>query len=147
MSAGLARKTIRQNIRDRVLTVPDYVESTYHPQSLGRNPKNRGDKRFSVWFGNTTDAGGRQREGQGVAIEFPCVVSFLTVVQPHNAITSYEEAMDGEEAIIQAIINPSSPLYTKTQIRYNSSNTAELTDTGEWMITIINFTINSFFQL
>ena len=50
MSAGLARKTIRERIRDRVLTVSGFSESPFHPQSLGRNPKNRGDKVFSVFL-------------------------------------------------------------------------------------------------
>jgi len=147
MSAGLARKTIRQNIRDQVLTVTGYRESPFHPQSLGRNPNNRGDKVFSVFFGSTSEDGGRQREGLGVKISYPCVVSFLTQIKPHKALESYEEALDGEEQIIRAIINPSSPLYNKTQIRYNSSTTAELTDTGEFQLTIINFTIQSFYTL
>jgi hypothetical protein len=82
-----------------------------------------------------------------VKITYPCEVRFLNVVQPHNPITSYENCLDGEESIIAAIINRTTPLYEKTQIRYESSTTGELTDTGEWQLTIINFTINSFFTL
>ena len=147
MSAGLARKTIRERIRDRVLTVSGFSESPFHPQSLGRNPKNRGDKVFSVFFAATSEDGGRQRQGEGVKITYDCVVSYLIQIKPHTAVASYEDALDAEESIIQAIINPSSPLYTKTQIRYTSSSTAELTDTGEFQLTLINFTIQSFFTL
>lgn len=147
MSAGLARKTIRQNIRDRILTVSGFTESAFHPMSLGRNPKNVGDKKFSVFFPSTNEAGGRQRTGDGVKIQFPCEVRFLSQIAPHNAITSYEDALDDEELIIQAVINRTTPLYEKTQIRYSSSVTAEVTDTGEWQLTTIIFTIDSFFTL
>ena len=145
--SALSRKTIRQRIRDQILTVSGYEESPFHPQSLGRNPKNRGDKKFSIFFPSTSDDGGRQKVSEGVKISYPCVVSILNKISPHRAIESYEDVLDGEEKIIRAIIAPSTPLYNNVQIRYDSSTTGELTDTGEFQLTIINFTIQSYISL
>ena len=141
----IARSTIRQNLRDNIAAL-GYVESPNHWEAFGRNSQNRSDKMFVIGFGSTTETGGRQSAKTGIAIASTVSVMVAFIVKPHTAVASYDDALDGIEAIIQSVINPSIPLYTNTQIRFSSSSIT-LTDIGEWQMAKIDFQITNHLPL
>ena len=141
----IARSTIRLNLRDKI-TALGYIESPNYWESFGRNSQNRADKMFAIGFASTVESGGRQSAKTGIAIASDVSVMVAFIVKPHTAVASYDDALDGIEDIIKSVINPSTPLYTNTQIRFASSSIT-LTDIGEWQIAKIDFQITNHLPL
>lgn len=143
--AAKKKSLIRQQIRDRILTI-GYTESYTHWESIGRSGQNVADKKFAIGFSATNENGGRQRPLEGIDSLSDCTVIALMKINPHNQVQTYDAALDGEEAIISVVTNHSLPLYNDISIRYiNSSQT--LTDKNEFIIITIQFAISHYIPL
>ena len=140
------KSLIRQQIRDRILTLSGYTESSIHWENIGRNGQNVADKKFALGFSSTAEAGGRQKSPEGVKADSDCTILLMFKINPHNQTTTYDTALDGEEDVIKVVTNRSTPLYEGVSIRYNSSNQT-VTETGEFIIVTIIFTISHYIPL
>ena len=141
-----SKSTIRQRIRDKILEISGYRESKQPYEGFLRDPKNVSDKMFAIGIQGSSDNGGRQRQSEGVYVSSEVAVTVRYEVKPHQQVDSYDLAMDGEEAILQKLVNRSTPLHTGIELRYLSSNLV-LTGQGESIILSINFQILHYIPL
>jgi len=82
----------------------------------------------------------RQRRPVGVYVNTPVRVLFAYRLRPLDIYpTDYDNALDAEETVINAVLNTYAAPNNTFTIRYNSS-TREVTDSQEYCIISIEFT-------
>ena len=80
----------------------------------------------------------RQRQSQGTLTETKIDVVFAYRLKPKAQLTSYDEAFDKAESLMQTITNRTPTVYNEVQIRFlRLSN--ELSSAGEFIIITLSF--------
>lgn len=133
---------IRSAIAQQVETISGFHLVKMLPDYFGRAQDTVAHKGFSVEIGNTNERSDeRQRRSIGVYVESSVIVRFAYRLRPMDVYpTDYDNTLDAEEAVLLACLNSYQSIESEVQIRYNSS-TRESTDSNEYMIVSLNFTV------
>ena len=126
---------VRTAIAARIVALSaDWKESKFVPDRLGLDPASVAHQAFSVDLpaGHTT--GGRQR--QSLTQSETVIVRFTWQVKPKDQVTSYDDGLNAERALMNQLIAPS---WTSTfQLLYVNSSRLTL-ETGEWRRHVLTF--------
>lgn len=140
----MAAKTVRQlreDVTTRILTLSGWRESRVLPETFGRDADSIAHKAFVVHPVATKDL--RQYRGkpaEGTLVETDLEVRFSWRMVPKDMSTSYDDALDGAQAVINVLMvyDANWPGSYKVQLLETSQ---AATDTGEWVIGVVLFRI------
>lgn len=138
----MASKTVRQlreDVTTRILTLTGWKESRVAPDNFGRDADSIAHKAFAVHPTTTTDL--RQYRGkpaEGTLVETVLEVRYSWRLAPKDMSNSYDDAMDGEQAVVNKLMvyDASWPLSYK--FRFDNVS-RESNDAGEWVQGVITF--------
>jgi hypothetical protein len=140
----MAAKTVRQLREDctaRILTLSGWRESRVAPDNFGRDADSIAHRAF-VCHPTTTDDTRqyRGRPSEGTLVETSLEVRYSWRLAPKAMSDSYDDALDGEQAVIQNLMayDTTWPGSYKVQL-VSTSRTA--TDSGEWVVGVIVFRV------
>jgi hypothetical protein len=131
---------VRQAIAAKVAGLSGFKESKHSPDYFGRTENTVAHLAFGVQLAASTAMDERQRRPVGVYVNTPVRVLFAYRLRPLDIYpTDYDNALDAEETVINAVLNIYTTPNNTFTIRYNSS-TREVTDSQEYCIISIEFT-------
>jgi len=131
---------VRQAIAAQVAGLSGFKESKHSPDYFGRTENTVAHLAFGVQLAASTAVDERQRRPVGVYVNTPVRVLFAYRLRPLDIYpTDYDNALDAEETVINAVLNTYAAPNNTFTIRYNSS-TREVTDSQEYCIISIEFT-------
>lgn len=132
---------VRQAIAEKIAALSGFKESKHTPDFFGRTENTVAHLAFTVSMASSSAMDERQRRTVGQYISTPVQVVFSYRLRPLDIYpTDYDLAMDQEEAIIAALLGAYSSPKNQFTIRYESS-TRDVTDSQEYMLIYIDFTI------
>lgn len=140
----MAQKSIRQlreDVTARILTLSGWRESRVAPDNFGRDADSIAHKAFAVHPTATNDLRAyRGKPAEGLLVETELSVLYSWRLAPKAMSDSYDEALDGEQAIINALM-----VYDSTwpsSYKFQVVSTSRLTnDAGEWVIGTLRFRV------
>ena len=140
----MAARTVRQlreDVTARILTLTGWKESRVAPDNFGRDADSIAHKAFAVHPTTTEDT--RQYRGkpaEGTLVETALEVRYSWRLAPKDMSNSYDDALDGEQAIVNKLMayDTSWPLNYKFQL---VSAARETNDAGEWVIGVVAFRV------
>ena len=133
--------TIRTRLKTALQSIvgAGLVESPLSFQSFGRTPNSIAHKAFSVGVLSSTSADDRQRPTIGTLTQTDIQIQVGYRIRPLAQNADVDNAMDLENDIIIAVCNRAdSTLYQNLHFKFTSVNRT-LVDTGEYLISSINF--------
>jgi hypothetical protein len=140
----MAQKTIRQlreDLTSRLLTLSGWRESRVAPDNFGRDADSLAHKCFAVHPATTDDLRAyRGKPAEGLLVETELVILYSWRLAPKAMSDSYDEALDGEQAAINALMVYDSTWPGSYKIQFISS-TRTTNDAGEWVIGTLRFRI------
>lgn len=132
-------------IRSRLKTAIEAIageglkESPLPFQAFGRTPNAIGSKSFAVGIISSTSTEDRQRPTIGTLTQTQIQIQVSYRIRPLAQNTDVDNAMDLENDIIIAVCNRGdSSLYANLHIKFLSVDRI-LVDTGEYLLSSINF--------
>tara|TARA_R110000868_G_scaffold71456_1_gene209277 strand:+ start:2114 stop:2557 length:444 start_codon:yes stop_codon:yes gene_type:complete len=140
----MASKSIRQlreDVTTRVLTLSGWKESRVAPDNFGRDADSIAHKAFAVLPSETADMRAyRGRPAEGLLVETALVVHYCWRLAPKGMSDSYDDALDGEAAVIAVLMayDTTWPLSYKFQVVRTSRTTS---DSGEWVLGQVEFRV------
>lgn len=140
----MAAKTVRQlreDVTARIAALSGWRESRVAPENFGRDADSIAHKAFIVHPTSTDDLRQyRGRPSEGTLVETACEVRYSWRLAPKDISNSYDDALDGEQAVIQTLMAYDStwPGSYKVQL---VSTARSATDSGEWVTGVIVFRI------
>lgn len=140
----MAAKTVRQlreDVTARIAALSGWRESRVAPDNFGRDADSIAHKAFVVAPTSTDDLRQyRGRPAEGTLVETAIEVRYSWRLAPKDISNSYDDALDGEQAVIQTLMAYDStwPGSYKVQL-VSTARTA--TDSGEWVTGVISFRI------
>jgi hypothetical protein len=140
----MASKTVRQlreDVTARILTLTGWKESRVAPDNFGRDADSIAHKAFAVHPTSTDDLRAyRGRPAEGLLVETTLEVRYSWRLAPKGMSDSYDDALDGEAAVVNVLMAYDStwPLSYKVQL---ISTTRETSVLGEWVVGVITFRI------
>ncbi len=135
---AIAVKTIRQRISTAVDAVTDFSESSAPYGVFPRDPSSVLHKRFAVGCPRTSPLASRQKPAEGVLCRTDVLVSFAHRIKPKDQITSYDDSLDAEAAIVAAVMADTGTL-TELQLSYNGATSRAVDPSGEWFTGEVAF--------
>jgi hypothetical protein len=130
---------VRQAIQTQVETVSGFHLVPFPPSYFRRVQNTLAHKGFTVDVTTSSDEGERMRRGT-VYITTTVRVIYAYRLRPKDIITDYDNSLDTEQLVINAILSSYASVQSSMQVRYNRS-TRDVADSMEYMITTIEFTI------
>jgi hypothetical protein len=122
-------------------------QSPMSPAAFGRTVNTIAHKSFCVVLGGSTARDDRQRQVEGAMLETDMEIRVAYRLRPHDQITDTDGSMDLENTIIANLLNRGdADLYPNLHIRFLSSNRL-LTDSGEYILSSMNFNLLHFIPL
>lgn len=140
----MAARTIRQlreDVTARILTLPGWKESRVAPDNFGRDADSLAHKCFVIHPSESTDTRQyRGRPAEGTLVETSLEVRYSWRLAPKDMSNSYDDALDGEQAIINKLMayDATWPLNYKIQL---DTFSRETNDIGEWVIGVVVFRV------
>lgn len=140
----MASKTVRQlreDVTARILTLTGWRESLVAPDAFGRDSDSIAHKAFTVHPTSTDDLRAyRGRPSEGLLVETTVEVRYSWQLKPRAMSDSYDDALDGEQAIINKLMvyDATWPSSYKVQVL---SATRESSNIGEWVVGVVTFRI------
>lgn len=132
---------IRAAFKQQVETVSGFKLVKVLPDFFGRAQDTVADKGFTVGVSTSAQATERQRRSVGVYIQSDVQIKFSFRLRPLDVYpTDYDLCLDAEEQVILACLNSYASIQPQVQTRYVNSQ-RESTDSNEYMIVTINFTV------
>lgn len=102
--SSLSVSAVRQRIAAALEAVSGWTQSAWAADLLGRDPKFIGNRLFSVSSPRTAvQQGQRQRRSEGVVVSSEIIVTWLWQLRLDDQIDSYDEALDAEQELIEAL--------------------------------------------
>ncbi len=139
--------TIRDRFSDAIGTISGFSLSRNPFDGYGRSPNSVAHQRYAVGIQNSaarTDD--RQRLSTGIMSDTSVMVTYPFRIRPKDQVSSYDDALDSAESVIQKIVNRSSPLHDNLTIRYTGMDN-ELSDAGEYIRISLTFNILHYLPL
>ena len=136
--SAVAWSTIRQRFKNAVDAIAGFSESRNPYDNFGRNPNTVAHLRFAIGLTSTAAQSGRQKQAIGIVSNTTMSVRFAYRIRPKDQISSYDDALDTAQSVIQSCTNRTAALYTNTQIKYDSMSYT-LANSGEYMIFDVYF--------
>ena len=131
---------VRAAIAAKVDALTGFKESKHSPDYFGRTENTVAHLALGVQLASSTAVDERQRRAVGVYVNTPVRVLFAYRLRPLDIYpTDYDNALDAEESVINAILEAYTTPNNGFTVRYNSS-TREVTDSQEYCIINIEFT-------
>ena len=104
----MAAKSIRQlreDVTARILTLTGWKESRVAPDNFGRDADSIAHKAFAVHPAETADMRAyRGRPAEGLLVETSLVVHYCWRLAPKGMSDSYDDALDGEAAVVNVLM-------------------------------------------
>ena len=136
---AISVKTIRQRVATAVDAVTSFSEAKHPMGVFGRDPASVLHKRFAVGCPRTTTVQSRQKPAEGALVRTDVLVSFAHRIKPKDQVTSYDDALDAEAEIVQAVMADSGTL-TELQLTYTGTTSRQVDPAGEWFLGEVAFT-------
>lgn len=138
---------IRGRFAAKIKTLSGFTESRNPFDDFNRFPNTIAQKRFSVGIGSI-QAMEEQRQSSptGLMCQTQVFVKFPYRLRPKDQIVDYDSSMDAGQEIILACTIRGAPLHTGLQIFFQQME-HEITDSGEYIITTIQFSVMHQIQL
>ena len=139
--AARSIRQLREDVTTRLLTLSGWKESRVAPDNFGRDADSIAHKAFAVHPSLTEDT--RQYRGnpaECTLVETALVVRYSWRLAPKDMSNSYDDALDGEQAIVNKLMayDATWPLNYKFQL---VSVTRETNDAGEWVTGVVAFRV------
>lgn len=140
----MASRTVRQlreDVTARILTLTGWRETRVAPDLFGADADSIAHKAFAVLCGTTEDQRlYRGKPAEGTLVETPLEVHYTWRLAPKDISNSYDDALDGEQAIVNCLMFYGSgwPVNYKFQL---VSLSRETNDAAEWVRGVIVFRI------
>ena len=144
MVAVVAARTVRQlreDVTARILTLSGWRETRVAPDLFGADADSIAHKAFAVLPGQTDDQRlYRGKPTEGTLVETPLEVHYSWRLAPKDISNSYDDALDGEQAVVNCLMFYGSgwPVDYKFQL---VSMTRETNDAAEWVRGVIQFRV------
>ena len=132
---------IRSRFATKIKTLSGFTESRNPFDDFNRFPNTIAQKRFAVGIG-PIQALEEQRESSltGLMCQTQVQVKYPYRLRPKDQVTDYDLSMDVAQDVIKACTNRSPPLHTNLQIFFQQME-HEITESGEYIITTLQFTV------
>lgn len=140
----MAARTVRQlreDVTARILTLSGWKESRVAPDNFGRDADSLAHKCFAVHPTTTEDQRlYRGRPAEGTLVETALEVRYSWRLAPKAMSDSYDDALDGEQAIVNVLMayDTTWPLSYKFTL---VSVTRETNEAGEWVTGVVAFRV------
>lgn len=138
---GRTVRQLREDVTARILTLTGWRESRVAPDSFGRDADSIAHKAFVVHPTSTDDLRQyRGRPAEGTLVETALEVRYSWRLAPKDISNSYDDALDGEQAVINVLMVYDStwPAAYKFQL---ASVTRQASDSGEWVTGVVAFRV------
>ena len=134
---------IRSSFSSQILTLSGFSLSKQLPDYFGRTRESKIHKSFTVSIPITNEiTSERQRRGVGAYVTTQVQVRFAFRLRPLDIYpTDYDLSLDIEEQVINKCLSSYASIKPEVVVRYNNSS-RQATDSQEYMIHIINFTVH-----
>ena len=137
-------KTVRQLREDctaRILTLDGWKESRIAPDNFGRDADSLAHKCFVVHPTSTDDTRQyRGRPSEGTLVETSLEVRYSWRLAPKAMSDSYDDALDGEQAVIQTLMAYGSTWPGTYKVQLVGASRI-VNDAGEWVTGVVAFRI------
>lgn len=138
---SLKLSQIRSAIQTQIETIDGFHLVKVLPDYFGRTRETIAHKGFVIALAVSNEQNERQRRSIGVYVSSNVSITFAYRLRPMDAYpTDYDLFLNAEESIILACLNSYASIQNEVQIRYNNSN-RQSTDSNEWLLSTINFTV------
>jgi len=131
---------LRQMIRDRVLGLPGWTESSVPYDRFGADPASVGHLRFAVGIPESQDLRDiRQKSAEGARVATEARIIFAARLPPKDQLSGYDAALGAELDLIQRLtaVETDASWPGEVKVWYAGSERA-VSDSGEWMtITVV----------
>lgn len=138
--AAVSFSTIRSRFATKVADQAGFTISRNPFDDYNRNPNGVAHKRASVGVSMVARSDQRESSSVGVLCESVVLIKYPYRLRPKDQVLDFDNSMDSVESIIRAITVREAPLHTNLQIFFNSAS-HEITDSGEYIINSLNFTV------
>lgn len=99
-------KEVQRAIAGRIDALTGYKEVRMLPQYFGRTQNTLAHLGFTVDISNSNATDERQRRAVGALIDSNVRVKIAYRIRPHDIVTDYGNALDKEQDVIAALMNP-----------------------------------------
>ena len=99
-------KDVHRAIAGRIDALAGYREVRMLPQYFGRSQNTLAHLGFAVDIANSNASDERQRRVVGALIESNIRVKIAYRIRPHDIVVDYGNALDKEQEVIAALMNP-----------------------------------------
>ena len=145
--AAVSLSTIRGRFATAIGAIAGMTQSRNPFGRFGYNPNSVAHLRFACGVVSCHRIDGdRQKMAQGVFCHTIMAVRFAYRLRPKDQITSYDEAFNQAEDVIQALTNRTSAVYANLQIFFDEL-LHDITDSGEYIIFTVRFLIFHYLPL
>jgi hypothetical protein len=141
----MASRTVRQlreDVSARIASLPGpWKESRVAPDNFGRDADSIAHRAYAVHPTTTDDLRAyRGRPAEGLLVETTLEVRYSWRLAPKGMSDSYDDALDGEQAIVNCLMayDATWPASYKVQLL---STTRETSTIGEWVVGMLTFRI------
>ena len=135
----LTCSALRARIATQIATISG-VKLSPHPLDVFAMTANTiYHKGFAVGLLTSDPLPDRQRPANGLGLRTSVRVRFAYRLSPKDQITSYDQALDLEEDIIQALLESNATLQASLHIALRAVATRDVTDAAEWFVGEIDF--------
>lgn len=142
--------TVRGRIKTALDTISGagLVESPLPFQAFGRTPNAIGHKSYSIGILDTVSTEDRQKPNLGTLSRTQVQIQMSFRLRPLGMLSDFDSALDLENEIIKRMISGDSEtiLFPNLQIIFLNVQ-RNLTDSGEYMLSNINFQILHYLPL
>ena len=129
---------IRNAIRTKVDAISGFREVTYPVEYFDRSQNSLAHLGFAVGC-RTSSAFVERQRGTRHFLETDIQIVFAHRIRPHSVTEDYNNALDTEKTVIDAVLGSYSDIQKGTEIRYVRS-TRTIADSIEYTIIIIELT-------
>ena len=138
--AAVSFSTIRSRFATQVATLAGFTISRNPFDDFNRNPNTVAHKRTSIGVSMVARSDQRESTAVGVLCESVVVIKFPYRLRPKDQVLDYDNSMDTVESVIRTCTVRAAPLHTNLQIFFNAAS-HDITDSGEYIINTLNFTV------
>jgi len=139
--------TIRSRIATAISSITGTKLSPLPYEAFGRTTNSIAHKAFSVGIGGSDAADDRQRSTEGAMLMTDVFVALAYRIRPLDQLTDIDNALNFENDIIKKVLDrTNTTLYQNLHIKLVSSQ-RQLTDSGEYMLSTLNFDCLHFIPL
>lgn len=139
--------TIRSRVATAIQAISGMNLSPLPYEAFGRNTNSIAHKAFAVGIGGSTARDDRQRPNEGAMLDTDLNVIMAYRIRPLDQLPDVDGGLDLENDIVTALLDRTdSNLYPNLHIKFVSSS-RQLTDSGEYMLSTLNFDCLHFIPL